>query len=58
MPPPSVPKPCVWPGKAARPKPIRANHVWVSDTTYLPLATGMCTSPCAFQDAGTKHVVG
>ena len=44
-------------------KPTRANQVWVSDITYLPLANGDWVVPgraylCAFQDMGTKHVVG
>ena len=41
-----------------QPKPTRANQVWVSDSTYLPLATGDGAYLCAFQDMGTKHVVG
>ena len=46
-----------------QPKPTRANQVWVSDITYLPLANGDWVVPgraylCAFQDMGTKHVVG
>jgi len=46
-----------------QPKPTRANQVWVSDITYLPLANGNWAVPgraylCAFQDAATKHVVG
>ena len=46
-----------------QPKPTRANQVWVSDITYLPLANGDWVVPgraylCAFQDVGTKHVVG
>ena len=46
-----------------QPKPTRANQVWVSDITYLPLANGNWVVPgraylCAFQDAATKHVVG
>ena len=46
-----------------QPKPTRANQVWVSDITYLPLANGNWVIPgraylCAFQDAATKHVVG
>ena len=44
-------------------KPTRANQVWVSDSTYLPLDSGNWVVPgraylCAFQDMGTKHVVG
>ena len=46
-----------------QPKPTQANRVWVSDITYLPLANGCWVVPgrtclCAFQDMGTKHVVG
>ena len=41
-----------------QPKPTRANQVWVSDITYLPLANGKWANLCAFQDACTKHVVG
>ena len=41
-----------------QPKPTRANQVWVSDTMYLPVATGNWAYLCAFQDMCTKHVVG
>ena len=41
-----------------QPKPTRANQVWVSDITYLPLANGELAFLCAFQDMGTKHVGG
>ena len=46
-----------------QPKPTRANQVWVSNITYLPLANGNWVVPgraylCAFQDMDTKHVVG
>jgi putative transposase len=46
-----------------QPKPTQANQVWVSDITYLPLPNGSWVVPgrvylCAFQDMGTKHVVG
>ena len=41
-----------------QPKPTRANQVWVSDITYLPLANGNWAYLCAFQGAATKHVVG
>ena len=41
-----------------QPKPTHANHVWVSDITYLPLANGAWAYLCAFQDKCTKHVVG
>ena len=39
-------------------KPTQANRVWVSDTTYLPLANGDWAYPCAFQDMASKQVVG
>ena len=38
-------------------KPAQANRVWVSDITYLPLATGAWAYLCAFQDMASKHVV-
>ena len=41
-----------------QPKPTRANQVWVSDITYLPLANGNWAYLCAFRDRYTKHVVG
>ena len=41
-----------------QPKPTQANRVWVFDSTYLPLANGDWAYLCAFQDMGTKHVVG
>ena len=41
-----------------RPKPTQANRVWVSDITYLPLASGQWVYCCAFQDVCTKQVVG
>ena len=41
-----------------QPKPTRAKQVWVSDSTYLPLANDDWAYLCAFQDRGTKHVVG
>jgi transposase InsO family protein len=41
-----------------QPKPTQANRVWVSDITYLPLASGDWAYLRAFQDMGTKHVVG
>ena len=41
-----------------QPKPTQANRVWVSDITYLPLATGAWAYLCAFQDVASKHVVG
>ncbi|WP_400194354.1 DDE-type integrase/transposase/recombinase [Hymenobacter sp. B81] len=39
-------------------RPTQANRVWVSDITYLPLASGAWAYLCAFQDACSKHVVG
>ena len=39
-------------------KPTYANRVWVSDITYLLLATGEWTYLCAFQDVASKQVVG
>ena len=41
-----------------QPKPTQANRVWVSDITYLPLASGDWAYLCAFQDVCTKLVVG
>jgi transposase InsO family protein len=41
-----------------QPTPTRANRVWVSDITYLPLANGVWAYLCAFQDVASKHVVG
>ena len=38
--------------------PARANQVWVSDITYLPLASGAWAYLCAFQDSFTRQVVG
>ena len=32
-----------------QPKPTQTNRVWVSDTTYLPLANSEWTYLCAFQ---------
>ncbi|MBD2768423.1 transposase family protein [Hymenobacter sp. BT664] len=37
---------------------FQANHVWVSDITYLPLANGSWAYLCAFWDVASKHVVG
>ena len=53
-------------GLRCAPNRLRAqpNRVWVSDSTYLPLANGNWVVPagraylCAFQGMGTKHVVG
>ncbi len=41
-----------------QPRPTQANRVWVSDITYLPLASGAWVYCCAFQDVCTKQVVG
>jgi putative transposase len=41
-----------------QPAPARANQIWVSDSTYLPLALGQWAYLCAFQDAYTRQVVG
>jgi putative transposase len=41
-----------------QPKPTHANRVWVSDITYLPLASGGWVYLCAFQDMASKQVVG
>ena len=41
-----------------QPKPTKANRVWVSDITYLPLANGDWAYLCAFQDMASKQVVG
>jgi len=41
-----------------QPKPTQANRVWVSDITYLPLASGDLAYLCAFQDMASKQVVG
>jgi putative transposase len=41
-----------------QPRPTQANRVWVSDITYLPLASGQWVYCCAFQDVCTKQVVG
>jgi len=39
--------------------PVRqANRVWVSDITYLALASGAWAYLCAFQDVASKYVVG
>ena len=41
-----------------QPAPTHANRVWVSDITYLPLASGAWAYLCAFQDSCTRQVVG
>jgi putative transposase len=41
-----------------QPKLTQANQVWVSDSTYLPLANGDWAYLCAFQDSFTRQVVG
>lgn len=40
-----------------QPHPPQANRVWVSDITYLPLASDQWIYCCAFQDICTKQVV-
>ena len=37
---------------------VQANRGWVSDITYLPLASGDWAYLCAFQDVASKRVVG
>ena len=39
-------------------KPTQTNRVWVSDSTYLPLADGTWAYLCAFQDGASKQVPG
>ena len=41
-----------------QPRPTQTNRVWVSDSTYLPLANGTRAYLCAFQGGCTKQVVG
>ena len=41
-----------------QPRPTVPNQVWVSDITYLPLASGQWAYLAAFQDAFTRQVVG
>lgn len=41
-----------------QPPPTHANRMWVSDITYLPLASGDWAYLCAFQDRFTRQVVG
>ena len=41
-----------------RPRPTRANQLWVSDIPYLPLAAGPWVYCCAFRDVRTEQVVG
>ncbi|TGE12609.1 IS3 family transposase [Hymenobacter elongatus] len=41
-----------------QPAPTQANRVWVSDSTYLPLADGHWSYLCALQDVASQHVVG
>jgi transposase InsO family protein len=41
-----------------QPAPTRPNQVWVSDITYVPLASGAWAYLCAFQDSFTRQVVG
>ena len=46
------------PGAPSGVGPIQANRVWVSNITYLLLASGEWVYCCAFQDACCKQVVG
>jgi transposase InsO family protein len=41
-----------------QPHPTQANQLWVSDSTYLPMASGQWGYYCAFQAVYTKQVVG
>ncbi len=41
-----------------QPPVVQANRGWVSNITYLPLASGAWACLCAFQDVASKHVVG
>jgi len=41
-----------------QPAPTRADQVWDSDITYLPLASGRWAYLCALQDVYTRQVVG
>jgi putative transposase len=41
-----------------QPKPTQANQVWVSDSTYLPLANGEWAYLYAYQDMVSKQVLG
>ena len=41
-----------------QPTPTQGNRVWVSDSTYLPLADGRWAYLAAFQDVASKLVVG
>ena len=41
-----------------QPAPTQANRGWVTDITYLPLASGAWAYLCAFQDVASKRVVG
>jgi putative transposase len=41
-----------------QPKPTQPNRIWVSDSTYLPLANGDWAYLCAFQDMARKLVLG
>jgi putative transposase len=40
-----------------QPKPTRANQIWVSDITYLPLANGNWAYLCAYRDMVSKQLV-
>jgi putative transposase len=41
-----------------QPKSTRANQVWASNITYLPLANGDWTCLCSYQDMASKQAVG
>ncbi|MGI4822653.1 MAG: DDE-type integrase/transposase/recombinase [Janthinobacterium lividum] len=41
-----------------QPTPTQANQVWVSDSTYLPLANGDWAYLGAYRDRVSKQVVG
>ena len=41
-----------------QPKPTQVNQIWVSDITYLPLASGDWAYLCAYQDRVSKQMVG
>ena len=49
---------CAPNGLLDQPKPTQGNRVWVSDSTYLPLADGRWAYLAAFQDVASKLVVG
>jgi putative transposase len=41
-----------------QPKPTKANQLWISNITYLPLANWTWAYLCAYQDMASKLVVG